>query len=91
VTLLVLAASTAARTRDEFINPSQTRLPAPSSHNRTPACPTNVADDFQCTVPRQAWPPRDRGNPELYLNSAYWPAEERPDIEEYAIQRHGYR
>ena len=35
-------------------------------------------------------PPADPNNPEYYLNSAYWPAEKRPDIETYAIQKYGY-
>ncbi len=41
------------------------------------------------TVPQDEWPPSDPNNPERYLNSAYWPAEERPDLEQYAIQDGG--
>jgi hypothetical protein len=57
-------------------------------------------------VPESEWPPPDPGSPEWdqvknpdgswdtdhtgYINSAYWPAEKRPDIEMYAVQKYGY-
>jgi hypothetical protein len=45
---------------------------------------------YQCNVPNSSLPPVDALNPEFYLNSAYWPAEKRPDIETYAILKYGY-
>lgn len=77
-------------TADEFNNPSESRLPRASAYNRTPMCTLSATDYDQCTVQPSAQPPRDPNNPERYLNSAYWPAEKRPDIEMYAIQRYGY-
>jgi hypothetical protein len=55
-----------------------------------PACAPTQSNNWDCEVPTASWPPHDVSNPEIYLNSAYWPAEERPDIEMYAIQRYGY-
>jgi hypothetical protein len=42
-----------------------------------------------CVFPQSQWPPQDANNPETYLNSAYWPGEERPDLEKYAIEDDG--
>jgi hypothetical protein len=74
---------------NEFQSPSWARLPSPSVYNRSPHCSLTV-EVPQCTVAVASQPPRDANNPERYLNSAYWPAEERPDIEMYAVQRYGY-
>jgi hypothetical protein len=65
-------------------------LPTPSVYNTTPACPLSSSDDWVCYPDSSIWPPVDSNNPETYLNSAYWPAEKRPDIEIYAIQKYGY-
>lgn len=89
--LLALALPAAAAAQNgEFDNPSWTALPAATASNTTPSCPLTVADDFQCQVPDSSLPPQDSSNPERYLDSAYWPAEKRPDIEIYAIQQYGY-
>jgi hypothetical protein len=91
VVLLPVTAATAAPKNlvDEFDNPGWTHLPKPSAFNKPPSCPVTL-EKPQCTVAPRSQPPRDPGNPEKYLNSAYWPAEERPDIEMYAVQRYGY-
>lgn len=73
----------------EFLYPSPNQLPAPSVYNQTPACPVTETIST-CEVPASLSPPPDPSNPEYYLNSAYWPAEKRPDIEMYAIQSYGY-
>jgi hypothetical protein len=89
--VVVLACpATASAATNEFRNPSQTKLPAVSAANTTPSCSLTEANDYQCDLPASSLPPRDAGNPETYLNSAYWPAEKRPDIEMDAIQRYGY-
>jgi hypothetical protein len=74
---------------NEFQGPSWAHLPSPSAYNKPPHCALTV-EVPQCTIPVASQPPQDPNNPERYLNSAYWPAEERPDIEMYAIQRYGY-
>lgn len=86
--------TSAAFAANEFETPSWTELPTPTAHNTTPSCPF-PAPAFgpptpYCKVPTPALPPSDANNPERYLNSAYWPAEKRPDVEVYAIQRYGY-
>ena len=68
--------------------PVWTQLPAPSVYNTTPSCALNATDYYQCAP--SSLPPKDASNPERYLNSAYWPAEKRPDIEIYAVQKYGY-
>jgi hypothetical protein len=80
----------AAAQSGEFDNPSWAALPAPAAANTTPSCPLTADDDYQCQVPDSSLPPQDSANPERYLDSAYWPAEKRPDIEIYAIQKYGY-
>ena len=79
-----------APSSDEFADPSWTSLPTASAYNTAPTCPLNVANAWICDPQGSAWPPQDPFNPERYLNSAYWPAEKRPDVEMYAIQRYGY-
>lgn len=74
----------------EFDDPSANGPPAPSVYNTAPSCPLTADDFWNCDVPTAQWPPQDPSNLERYLNSAYWPGEERPDIEIYAIQRFGY-
>jgi len=74
----------------EFADPSWTSLPAASVYNTTPSCPPTASNNWSCEVPTSALPPQDLNNPERYLNSAYWPAEKRLDIEIYAIQQYGY-
>jgi hypothetical protein len=91
--LIVLAfafPAAAAAQSGEFDNPSWTALPAATAANTTPSCPLTADDDYQCQVPDASLPPQDSSNPERYLDSAYWPAEKRPDIEIYAIQKYGY-
>ncbi len=83
----------------EFLNPSPNGPPAASIYNTTPtSCPVTEATPF-CDIlaPSSSLPPLDVNNPEFlplynlgYLNSAYWPAEKRPDIEMYAIEQYGY-
>jgi hypothetical protein len=81
---------------DEFSDPSPNGPPAASVYNTTPpptqSCPTFSESQPYCSVeaPNSALPPADTSNPETYLNSAYWPAEKRPDVEMYAIQQYGY-
>lgn len=93
---LVLASAAHAQPRratdviNEFANPSSHQPPAPTAFNTTPACAPTKQNGFNCEVPTSALPPQDPSNPEYYLNSAYWPAEKRPDIEQYAIQVYGY-
>jgi hypothetical protein len=53
------------------------------------ACGTGTSGGF-CDVSAANTPPADPNNLEYYLNSAYWPAEKRPDIEMYALQKYGY-
>lgn len=91
---------------NEFDSPSWTSLPAASSYNTTPSCQVAVGqpvcDVPQSAWPPPdpgnpewfqhlqnadgSWDTYRTG----YINSAYWPAEKRPDIEEYAIQKYGY-
>jgi hypothetical protein len=71
----------------EFHWPSPSQVPAPTPYNTAPACPpTSPAYDCE----ESTLPPADANNPERYINSAYWPAEERPDIEMYAVMQYGY-
>lgn len=73
--------------------PPWTTLPAASVYNRTPTCPLVPANSFSCTLKPAALPPQDPFNPEGfpgYLNSAYWPAEKRPDLWLYAVENYGY-
>ncbi len=74
----------------EFHYPSPSQLPAPSAANTPPACPPTAQNDYDCGVSSGSLPPADANNPEKYVNSAYWPAEERPDIEMYAVMQYGY-
>jgi hypothetical protein len=74
----------------EFLNPSPNGPPTVSAFNTTPACQLTAADNYYCQVSTSSQPPQDSSNPERYLNSAYWPAEKRPDIETYAINSYGY-
>jgi hypothetical protein len=94
VAAMGLLASTAlaavTEPRGEFLYPSPSQLPAPSAYNTTPACPTTSQNFYQCGVSTSALPPQDANNPERYINSAYWPAEKRPDIEMYAVMQYGY-
>jgi hypothetical protein len=85
---LCLGGAAQAASTNEFSNPSASQLPAPSAANTTPSCPLDSNDQFACSP--DPLPPADSNNPERYLNSAYWPAEKRPDIEMYAIQVYGY-
>ena len=71
---------------DEFQNPSWTALPSPTAFNRTPRCALTPAHPV-CEVPRKRWPPTDPYSPDGYLNSGYWPAEKRPDIEFWADEQ----
>ena len=75
---------------NQFQAPSWTRLPEPSTYNMTPSCPPTADNNFQCNVPPSSLPPPDPHNIERFLNSAYWPAEKRPDIAVYAVQKYGY-
>jgi hypothetical protein len=105
VTLSLAAAASAAPT-GEFLNPSWTELPAPSVYNTTPSCPVSRTErycevpesDWPPPDPGSLeWGERTK-NPDGswdtfrtgYINSAYWPAEKRPDIETYGIERFGY-
>lgn len=88
--LVLVAVTRASSSTNEFNNPNPTQLPAVSTYNTTPSCPLNAGDYFYCDVPSSSWPPKDRDNPERYLNSAYWPAEKRPDIWVYAVEPYGY-
>jgi hypothetical protein len=72
---------------DEFQDPSWTALPSTTAFNRTPSCQPTLANSWYCEVPRKRWPPQDPFSPDAYLNSGYWPAEKRADLELYA----GYR
>jgi hypothetical protein len=74
----------------EFHYPSPSALPTPSPSNTAPACPPTAQNFYDCYVPSSALPPPDSNNPEKYINSAYWPAEERPDVEMYAVMQYGY-
>jgi hypothetical protein len=77
----------------EFLNPSPNAPPAASTYNSAAPtiCPVTMSVPFcELDAPSSTLPPPDADNPETYLNSAYWPAEERPDIEMYAIQQYGY-
>jgi hypothetical protein len=75
----------------EFSNPSPNTLPAASVYNTTPSCPvTRSNPSCDIPAPSSSLPPADADSPEVYLNSAYWPAEKRPDIEMYGIQQYGY-
>jgi hypothetical protein len=75
---------------NEFRTPNWAQLPTPSAFNATPACPLTAENNYDCEVPDAALPARDPNNIETFLNSAYWPAEKRPDVETYAIQKYGY-
>lgn len=76
---------------DEFQDPSWTSLPARSIFNRLPSCRLDSGDSYTCLLPLNgSGPAADPDNPEFYANSAYWPAEQRPDIEVYAMNRYGY-
>jgi hypothetical protein len=85
------AATKTVTATDEFQAPSWTSLPARSVYNRLPSCKLDKADGYMCypaiSGSAQA---ADPDNPEYYVNSAYWPAEQRPDIEHYAMNRYGY-
>lgn len=75
----------------EFADPSPNAPPAASVYNTAPAnCATETNPYCEIDAPSSSLPPADASSPETYLNSAYWPAEERPDIELYAIQQYGY-
>jgi hypothetical protein len=74
----------------EFSNPSPNAPPPASAYNTTPSCPPTAGNNYYCSAPTSSWPPEDASSPERYLNSAYWPAEKRPDVETYAIQQYGY-
>jgi hypothetical protein len=105
VFLVLLTGQASATDLGEFQSPSWTSLPTASPYNTTPNCPVSVGDPI-CNVPESEWPPPDPANPEWeqiknpdgswdtdhtgYINSAYWPAEKRPDIETYAVQKYGY-
>lgn len=81
-----------AATAGEFADPSANAVPPVSAYNMTPtSCPVTRSVPF-CSLSgtSSSLPPADSGSPERWLNSAYWPAEKRPDIEMYAIQRFGY-
>lgn len=81
-----------AATAGEFSDPSANALPPISAYNTTPtSCPVTRSVPY-CSLSgtSPSLPPADSGSPERWLNSAYWPAEKRPDIEMYAIQRFGY-
>jgi hypothetical protein len=84
----------AAKTRsvaDEFQNPSWTGLPPRTVYNRLPSCKLDGANGYTCLPGiSKSSPAADPGNPEAYANSAYWPAEQRPDIEHYGMNRYGY-
>jgi hypothetical protein len=85
----------------EFQDPSWTALPSASTFNTTPACPVAAGSPFCSVALLDAPPPdagngewvyrtknpdgtwnQDRSG---YVNSAYWPSEKRPDLEDYAI------
>ena len=74
----------------EFHEPSPNQVPAPSAYNTTPPCPPTSENNYDCELSASALPPPDVDNPELFLNSAYWPSEERPDIAVYAVGQYGY-
>jgi hypothetical protein len=93
VTLLIacLSPARAMAFGGEFADPSPNAPPAASVYNTAPAnCATETNPYCEIDAPSSSLPPADGSNPETYLNSAYWPAEERPDIEVYAIQQYGY-
>ena len=85
----------------EFQNPSWTTLPAASVYNTTPTCPVAVGNPYCSVPLLAAPPPdpgnsewllRARNadgtwdqNATGYVNSAYWPSEKRPDIQNYAL------
>lgn len=75
----------------EFADPSPNAPPVASVYNTAPtSCATETNPYCEIDAPSSSLPPADANSPETYLNSAYWPAEERPDIEVYAIQQYGY-
>lgn len=80
------ALATPTKPGGEFHWPSPSQVPAASPYNTTPICPPA---SYDCEV--SALPPADVNNPERYINSAYWPAEKRPDIEMYAVMQYGYQ
>jgi Regulator of chromosome condensation (RCC1) repeat len=75
---------------DEFDLPSPNELPASNGYNATPSCPLNAADGYTCDPSLASEPPPDPGTSERYVNSAYWPAEKRPDVEVYGVWQLGY-
>jgi hypothetical protein len=95
-TLLMVCGAAAGRALadagGEFLDPSPNAPPAASVYNTAPtSCPVTNGNPFcELDAPSPSLPPADTANPERYLNSAYWPAEKRPDIEMYAIQQYGY-
>ena len=86
--MMLLSPGVALADINEFQDPTWTQLPAVSAYNTTPSCALSTANYYQCAP--SSLPPEDPSNPERYLNSAYWPAEKRPDIEMYAVQKYGY-
>lgn len=86
----VFICSSAFAATNQFEDPSWTALPAASAFNTTPSCPLTPQNMYYCELAQSSLPPRDPFNNEAYLNSAYWPAEKRPDIKRYAIDRYGY-
>lgn len=83
---------------DEFINPSDSSLPALNAYNVTPTCPVSVSEPVCAWSPEPAPDPDNPENPALvpgstalyYENCAYWVAEKRPDIEIYAASVYGF-
>jgi hypothetical protein len=94
VAMPAVAAVASARTvtvADEFQRPSWTSLPSRSIFNQLPSCTLDQTNDYICLPPISGTSqPADPYSPEAYVNSAYWPAEQRPDIERYAMNRYGY-
>lgn len=106
MTMCVATATASAAPSGEFSNPSWTELPTPSLFNTTPSCPVSetkmTCQIPQSTWPppdpgNLEWGERTKnadGSWDTfhsgYINSAYWPAEKRPDIETYGIERFGY-
>ena len=86
-----LASGKTTTAYNEFQAPSWTSLPARTIFNQLPACQLDQANSYTCypAISGSAQP-ADPFNPEAYVNSAYWPAEQRPDIEHYAMNRYGY-
>ena len=77
----------------EFADPSPNGPPTATAYNTAAlsSCPVTRSEPYcELDAPNSALPAADPDNPESYLNSAYWPAEERPDIEVYGVQQFGY-